>query len=339
MTTIKKQKSHNPITKLILKQIFKNKNGGNNKSKKLSNYIIAKGYYELKVVARQRMRDVFFIICGIFSAAFGLESFLIPNHFIDGGATGISLLIDYKLNEKSNVVPFFLILSVINIPFMIMGSKIVNRAFAIKTTLAIIGLALAVTYIHFPEITHDKLLVALFGGFFLGAGIGLSVRGGSVLDGTEVLAIFLSRKLGLKIGDIIVIVNIVIFSVAAYLLTVEAALYSMITYLSAYKTLDFVIEGIEEYTGVTIVSAYSEDIRQMIINDMGRGVTVYTGKRGFGKEGERIDVDIIYTVVTRLELNRLNAELERIDPNAFVIMSSVKDTRGGMIKKRPLSDH
>ncbi len=315
--------------------MFKNKRIGLDKSKELSDYVVAKGYYNFRILAKQRFRDILFIISGILCAAFGLESFLIPNKFIDGGATGISLLIALK-NEN---IPLYIILTVINIPFMIMGNKIIGRAFAIKTSCAIVGLALALAYIPFGEVTQDKVLVALFGGFFLGAGIGLSVRGGSVLDGTEVLAIYLSRKIGVKIGDIIIILNIFIFTVAASLLSVDSALYSMITYLAAYKTLDFVIEGIEEYTGVTIVSAYSGEIRRMIIEDMGKGVTVYAGKRGFGTEEERIDVDIIYTIITRLELNKLNAELERIDPNAFVTMSSVKDTRGGLVKKRPLGDH
>jgi uncharacterized membrane-anchored protein YitT (DUF2179 family) len=323
---------HNPITKLILNQVFKNKRIGLDKTKDLSDYVIAKGYYNFKVLAKQKLRDIVFIIAGILCAAFGLESFLIPNHFVDGGATGISLLI-----AGETKIPLYIILTLINIPFMIMGSKIIGKAFAIKTSFAILGLSLAVANIHFPEVTHEKILVALFGGFFLGAGIGLSVRGGSVLDGTEVLAIYLSRKLGLKITDIIILLNIVIFMVATYFLGIDAALYSMITYLSASKTLDFVIEGIEEYTGVTIVSAYSEEIRRMIIDDMGKGVTVYVGKRGFGTN--HIDVDIIYTIITRLELNKLNSELERIDPNAFVTMSSVKDTRGGVVKKRPLGDH
>jgi uncharacterized membrane-anchored protein YitT (DUF2179 family) len=190
--------------------------------------------------------------------------------------------------------------------------------------------------VTFPHITHDKLLVAVFGGIFLGAGIGFSVRGGAVIDGTEVLAIYLSRKFGTTIGDIIIIINVFIFSAAAYFLSIEIALYSMITYLSVSKTLDFIIEGIDEYTGVTIISSKSEEIRQMIITKMGRGVTVYSGKRGYGKRGETKEVDIIYTVITRLELNKLNTEIEKIEPNAFVVMNSVKDTKGGIVKKRPL---
>jgi len=211
-----------------------------------------------------------------------------------------------------------------------------GKQFAIKTALAITGLAIVLATVTFPNVTDDNLLVAIFGGFFLGAGIGFAIRGGAVIDGTEVLAIFLSRKLGTTIGDIIIAINVIIFGAAAYLLGVEIALYSMITYLAASKTLDFIVEGIEEYIGVTIVSSHSEEIRQMIINKLGRGVTVYNGKSGYGKRGETRNVEIIYTVVTRLELNKLTTEIEKIEPNAFVVMNSVKDTKGGMIKKRSL---
>jgi len=232
---------------------------------------------------------------------------------------------------------FLCFLVTINIPFIILGFKIVSKEFAIKTACAIAALALVIATVHFPEITHDKLLVAIFGGFFIGAGIGLSVRGGAVLDGTEVLAIFLSKKLGTSIGDIVIVINVIIFGAAAYFLSVEAAMYSMVTYLAASKTLDFVIEGIEEYTGVTIISPHHEEIRLMVISYIGRGVTVYKGKTGFGRHGHSNDVDIVYTVVTRLEVNRLNTEIEKIDPNAFVVMTRVKDTKGGMVKKRPLA--
>ncbi len=280
---------------------------------------------------KQWLKDAFFIVLGIFSAAFGLESFLLPNKFIDGGATGISLLIAEVAD-----VPLYILILLVNIPFVILGYKVIGRLFAIKTALAILGLALVLFAVDFPEITQDKLLVAVFGGFFLGAGIGLSVRGGSVLDGTEVLAIFLSRKLGTTIGDIIILINILVFLAAAYLLSVETALYSMLTYLAASKTLDFVIEGIEEYTGVTIISEKNEEIRSMIIDKLGRGLTIYKAKGGYGRHGERNEYDVIFTVITRLEIRRLNIEITKIDPKAFVVMSKINDTRGGMIKKRAI---
>lgn len=282
-------------------------------------------------MTKRLIKDALLIIIGIFSASFGFKGFLLTNHFIDGGATGISLLISALTG-----IPLYLLIIGVNIPFVLLGYKTMGSEFAIKTALAIAGLAICLATVNFPDVTKDNLLVAVFGGFFLGAGIGFAIRGGAVIDGTEVLAIFLSRKFGTTIGDIIIVINIIIFGAAAYLLGVEIALYSMITYLSASKTLDFIVEGIEEYIGVTIVATQSEDIRQMIINDMGRGVTVYKGKRGYGKRGETEEIDIIYTVTTRLELNKLKSEIEKIEPSAFVVMNSVKDTKGGMIKKRPL---
>lgn len=321
----------NPFwTNIIIQSALKQKTG-NKHPKKPSDYIIAKAFRELKITVVRNIKDAFLITLGIFSAAFGFKGFLLTNHFIDGGATGISLLI-----SALTKTPLYILLILVNIPFILLGYKVVNKAFAIKTALAISGLALVVATVHFPNVTNDNLLVAVFGGFFLGAGIGLAVRGGAVIDGTEVLAIFLSRKFGTTIGDIIILINVLIFSTAAYFLSMEIALYSMITYLAASKTLDFIIEGIDEYTGVTVVSTKSEEIRQMIIQQLGRGVTVYTGKRGYGKKGETKDVDIIYTVVTRLELNKLNTEIQKIAPDAFVVMNTVKDTKGGMIKKRGL---
>jgi len=308
----------------------KHKRAGN---KKQSDYRLAKAYREFLITAKRYVKDLILVTAGIFSAAFGLKGFLLTNHFIDGGVTGISLLVT-ALTE----IPLSTLIVCINIPFIILGYTILGKQFAIKTALAISGLALCLATVNFPNVTDDNLLVAVFGGFFLGAGIGLAVRGGAVIDGTEVLAIYLSRKFGTTLGDIIIAINVIIFSTAAYLLSVEIALYSIITYLAASKTLDFIVEGIEEYIGVTIISSHSDEIRQMIISTMGRGVTVYNGKRGYGKKGETKEVDIIYTVVTRLELNKLNTELAKIASDAFIVMSSVKDTKGGMIKKRPMAE-
>ncbi|HQQ94664.1 MAG TPA: YitT family protein [Bacteroidia bacterium] len=323
----------NPLwTQIVIQTTLrKSKRQAEGENKTFSDFRLAKGYRELKIMARRYTKDMLFICTGIFSASFGFKGFLLTNHFIDGGATGISLLI----NALSDV-PLYQLIMAVNIPFIILAYVVMGRVFALKTILAICGLALCLATVDFPNVTNENILVAGFGGFFLGAGIGLTVRGGAVIDGTEVLAIYLSRKFGTTIGDIVLLINIVIFSVAAYFLGVEIALYSIVTYLAASRTLDFLVDGIDEYTGVTIISAHSEDIRQMIIENMGRGVTVYNGKRGFGKKGESREIDIVYSVVTRLELHKLNTEIEKIDPNAFVVMNSIKDTRGGMIKKKPL---
>lgn len=295
-------------------------------------YRKAKSFRELRITILGLLRDSVLNLLGVFSAAFGLRSFLLPSQFIDGGATGISLLIHQVVG-----LPLPVVLILINIPFVLIGFRLIGLTFFIKTGISISLLAVAVAFFPFPELTQDKLLVAVFGGFFLGAGIGLSVRGGAVLDGTEVLAVALSRRLGMTIGDVILLINLLIFSTAAYLLNLETAMYSVLTYLSASKTVDFIIEGIEEYMGVTIISTHSDEIRQMIITKMGRGVTIYQGMGGYGKRGHANQIDIIYTVITRLELNRLRVEIEKVDPNAFIVMTNVKDIRGGMIKKRPLS--
>jgi len=300
--------------------------------KKLSQYNVAKEFLTLKVTATHLLKDTLLISIGIISAGFGLKGFLLPNNFIDGGVIGISLL-----TTEITKFPLPILIVAINIPFIVLGYTQISKSFAIKSILAIIGLAVVLATVNYPIITADKLLVAVFGGFFLGAGIGFSIRGGGVLDGTEVLAIYLSKRTGFTIGDIILIFNIIIFSVAAYLLSIEIALYSTLTYLAASKTVDFIVEGVEEYTGVTIISYRSEEIRQMIIGKMGRGVTIYNGKRGYGKRGENLSqTDIIYTVITRLEIAKLQNEIDKIDTNAFIVMSSIKDTKGGMIKKRPL---
>lgn len=235
----------------------------------VSDYSIAKKFRQLRIRGVSMVKHGLLIAAGIFSAAFGLKSFLLPNQFIDGGATGITLLL-----TGITGLHFAVIITLVNAPFILMGAKIIGRRFAVKTITAILLLALVVTTVQFPVITQEKILVALFGGFFLGAGIGLAVRGGCVIDGTEVLAIFLSRKLRTTVGDIITFLNIFIFSAAAYLLSVETAMYSMITYLAASRTVDFIIEGIEEYTGITIISPHSEEIRRMITQKLGHGVTV-----------------------------------------------------------------
>jgi uncharacterized membrane-anchored protein YitT (DUF2179 family) len=322
----------NSLLKRIVIQTIREKNGKLSKPEEYLDYTLAKEYKKLLKAIRRNVKDFLLILMGIFSASFGLKGFLLSNHFIDGGVTGISLLI-----SALSPIPLYVLIICINLPFILLGYKIMGKNFAIKTAIAIAGLAVCLATVNFPDITKDNLLVAVFGGFFLGVGIGLTVRGGAVIDGTDILSIFFSRKLGTSIGEIIITINVIIFLAAAYFLGIEKALYSMITYFVASKTLDFIIEGIEEYIGVTIVSTKSEEIRQMIIYKLGRGVTVYTGKRGYGKQLDTRDMEIIYTVITRLELNKLKSEIEKIEPSAFVVMNSVKDTKGGMIKKRPLN--
>ena len=275
------------------------------------------------------------ILLGIGLACFGLKGFLLPNHFIDGGITGISLL-TFQLTQSTGI-PVSVWLVLFNSPFILLGAKQIGKRFAIVTSIAIVILAATIYFVEFPVITNDKLLTAIFGGFFLGAGIGLAIRGGCVIDGTEILAVYLNRRSILSMGDIILLINVVIFLSAAFVLGIENALYSILTYLSASKTVDFIIQGIEEYTGVTIVSAKSAQIRDAITKNLGRGVTIYKGERGFeSAQFKSKDIDIIFTVVTRLEVSKLKQEVALIDHKAFIVMSTISDTKGGIIKPRPL---
>jgi len=300
-------------------------------NKPVSKKLIVPLVRRFQVEFAHAVKEYIFIIIGVFSAGFGLKGFLLPNNFIDGGATGISLLL-----ESVTSIELGILLVLVNIPFLILASKTIGVKFALKSIIAITFLALVVHFIDYPIITEDKLLIAVFGGFFLGLGIGLSMRGGSVIDGTEVLAIYLGRKLSLTIGDVLLLINIVIFSVGAYVLSIETALYAILTYLSAAKTVDFVVDGVEEYVGVTIISSRHEEIRVMITENLRRACTIYAGKGGYGKHGDSYDKDIIYTIVTRLELAKLHTEIDKIDKNAFIVMGLVKDLKGGMIKRKPL---
>lgn len=318
----------NPLLAQIIFRNLRQRHG----SQKVSRYVFAKEFHALRIGVMANVKGAILLLIGVGCAGFGLKSFLLPNGFIDGGVMGISLLGARLTNIELSLLVFSL-----NIPFLWLGFRMIGKSFAIKSTLAIFALACVLAFVEYPIITSDKLLVAVFGGFFLGAGIGFAVRGGGVLDGTEILAISLSRKLGTTMGDVVLILNVLIFSIAAWIFDLETAMYSILTYLAASKTVDYVIEGVEEYTGVTIVSSHSDEIRLMIIEKMGRGVTILQGKRGFGKRGDaRAQIDVIYTVITRLEIAKIQSETDKIDPNAFMVMHTIKDTRGGMIKKRPL---
>ena len=281
---------------------------------------------------RKEFAKLVLIATGIMSAALGLKGFLIPNDFIDGGATGITLLISSLTGW-----PISALLIVINIPFIWLGYKRVDKVFAIKTLVAILVLATILYFVSFPLITHDKVLTAVFGGFFLGLGIGLAMRGGCVIDGTELLAVYINPRSFLSIGQIILVINIVIFGIAAFFISVESALYSILTYLSASQTINYIIQGFDEYTAVTIISPKSDLIKNVIMRNLHRGVTVYKGERGFGKTNfENKDIDILFTIITRMDVQRLVSRVQQIDPTAFIITNSVSEVRGGLVKRQPL---
>lgn len=269
--------------------------------------------------------NIVLIIAGIFSAAFGIKGFLLSSSFIDGGVTGVSMLA-----AAVGGLPLSVLLVVINLPFIILGYKQIGKKFAFKSAVAIAGLAVVLATVKFPDVTPDLLLTAVFGGFFIGAGIGLAIRGGAVLDGTEIAALLISKKSSLlKVADVILILNIAIFATAAFFLSIEVALYSILTYFAASKTIDFLLYGIEEYHAIIIVSNCHELIRNSLIENLGRSVTIYKGQGGVS-ETER---DILYVVVTRLEIGEIKNAVKQIDPNAFIIIHNVSDVEGGLIKK------
>ena len=322
----------NPLLQYILVQRAKNRLKGEKDAEKLRKRLLVKEIRTAQVELIHAVKEILFIAIGVASAGFGLKGFLLPNQFIDGGVTGVSLLIQVKSNVSLGIL-----LVIVNLPFLVLGAKTINKTFAFKSILAIAALAIVVHFVPYPLITDDKLLIAVFGGFFLGLGIGMAMRGGSVIDGTEVLAIYLSRKWHMTIGDILLLINILIFSAGAYLLSIETALYAILTYLVAAKTVNYVVDGVEEYIGVTIISPKNEEIRVMLTEKMGRACTIFQGRQGYSKYGrQREDTEIVYTVMTRLELAKLSTEIDKIDKNAFMVMGVVKDIQGGMIKKKPM---
>ena len=268
------------------------------------------------------------IVMGILSAGMGIKGFLLSSHFIDGGVTGVSMLLSDVLGY-----PLAILIPLINLPFIALGYRQIGGIFALKSTLAIAGLSLCLAFVTYPDVTPDKLLTAVFGGFFIGAGIGMAIRGGAVLDGTEIAALLISKSSHLlKVGDIILLLNIVIFTTAAFILGVDEALYSILTYFAASKTVDFLLHGIEEYNAIIIMSEKSDEIREAIVRVLSRGVTIYNGRGGMtGKP-----MHILYCVVTRLEIGRVKNVVGEIDGAAFVVIHPLADAAGGIIRKTAL---
>jgi uncharacterized membrane-anchored protein YitT (DUF2179 family) len=266
------------------------------------------------------------IALGILSAGMGLKGFLLSSNFIDGGVTGVSLLL-----AKTTALSLSILLPLVNLPFVAVGYRQIGRGFAMRSALGIAGLALSLAAIPFPDVTSDLVLTAVFGGFFIGAGIGLAVRGGAVLDGTEIAALIISKRASfVRVGDVILGFNVVLFVVAMSVLGIDAALYSILTYVAAAKTLDFVLHGIDEYTAITVMSERNGSIRERITQDLGRGVTIYRGYGGMsGAEQE-----ILYCVVTRLEIGKVRAIVRDLDTGAFIVFHPLAGAEGGVVKTR-----
>ena len=267
------------------------------------------------------------IALGIILASIGLKAFLLPNGFLDGGVTGMALLVRTQVDINLSYL-----LIAFSIPFLILGYYTVSKRIVMKSILSILGLALFIHFENFATITEDKLLISIFGGLFLGAGIGIAIRNGSVLDGSEILGVYLNDKFGFSIGQVILLLNIILFSITAYVISMEVALYSILTYIVTAKVTDLTIEGFEDFIGVTIVSKEYKTIKIAIIQELGAGLTSYKGSKGFGSQGEQQDFDIIHTIINRIDIKKMHRIIENIDDHAFIVEFDVNNVRGGVLR-------
>ena len=267
------------------------------------------------------------IALGIVLASIGLKAFLLPNGFLDGGVTGIALLVRTQIDINISIL-----LILFSIPFLVLGYYTVSKRIVIKSIISILGLALFIHFENFDTITNDKLLISIFGGLFLGAGIGIAIRNGSVLDGSEILGIYLNDKFGFSIGQVILFLNVILFSITAYVISTEVALYSILTYIVTAKVTDLTIEGFEDFIGVTIVSKEYITIKRAIIEQLGAGLTTYRGSKGFGSQGEQEDFDIIHTIINRIDIKKMHRIIENIDENAFIVEFDVNNVKGGVLR-------
>lgn len=269
-----------------------------------------------------------FLFIGSILAATGLECFLIPNNIIDGGIVGISIMLSYLSGH-----PLGMFILALNIPFLLLGYKHIGKTFVIATLFSISSLSVWVTILHpVPVLTEDLMLAAVFGGIVLGVGVGLIIRYGGSLDGTEIIAIILDKRTGFSVGEIVMFFNIFILSGAGLVFGWDKAMYSLIAYFIAFKMIDITIEGLEETKAVIIISEKSTLIAEKVMARLGRGVTFLKGEGGYSGE-ER---NVLYLVVTRLEIVKLKNIIDEIDENAFVTISDVHEVMGGRIKKRAI---
>ena len=267
------------------------------------------------------------IAIGIILASVGLKAFLLPNGFMDGGVTGIALLVNRVIG-----IDISLLLVIFSLPFLILGYYTVSIRIVIKSIVSILSFALLIHFGDYGIITEDKLLISIFGGLCLGGGIGIAIRNGSVLDGSEILGIYLNDKYGLSIGKVILMFNIVLFSITAMVVTIEVALYSILTYIVTAKVTDLTIEGFEDFIGVTIVSNDYAKIKHAIMTNLGVGLTTYKGSKGFGSQGSQQDFDIIHTIINRIDIKKMHRIIEEIDENAFIVEFDVNNVKGGVLR-------
>ncbi|WP_340111904.1 YitT family protein [Maribellus mangrovi] len=272
---------------------------------------------------------ILYTLLGSLISVIALDGFLIPNGFVDGGVTAVSIIF-----EKAFLIHISIWLIVINIPFVYIGYRLVGKTFAVQSMIAILITAGLMLIVRVPVITEDKLLMASFGGFLMGLGVGLVIRGGGVVDGLEIIAHYTKKKVGFTTSEIIMLFNSLVILGAAIEFGREAAMYSILVYYIAMKTSDYVVDGIEEFTSLTIISKLDQEVKSIIVNDFGKAITVYKGERGFlpGTFDIKYDCDIVVTVVTRLEIHRIKQRISKLDPHAFFFVQSIKEVKGSYLK-------
>ncbi len=275
-------------------------------------------------------KSIAFIIIGALCGVIAIKGFMIPNHLLDGGITGISILL-HEIFHIEVYIPLVLL----NLPLIYVGYRKIGKVFAVHSLFAVLLLAVLLSFLEIPTITHDRILIAVFGGLFIGLGIGFVIRGGGVIDGLEVLAEYSNQKSAISTAEIIMAINTVIFLIAAYKLGIETAMYSILTYFTALMVSGYVVDGFEEFTSLSIISKEYDAIKSLIVNDFGKAITVYKGERGYlpGSFEIKHDTDIIVTVVTRLEIFKLKKAIFDVDPNAFIYIQSTKEVSGGIVKR------
>lgn len=270
----------------------------------------------------------FMVIIGAIIMAIGLELFLVPNNVLDGGIVGISIITSHLTN-----LPLGIFIFLLNIPFFFLGYKQIGKTFALSTALGISVLSISTVMLHnISPFTEDLLLSTVFGGIVLGTGVGIVIRFGGSLDGTEILAILFNKNIPFSVGEIIMIFNVIIFTVAGFVFTWEQAMYSVIAYFIAYKTIDIVIQGLDESKSVYIISDAVDDIGQAIMDRLGRGVTFLHGEGAYTGDNKKV----IFTVITRLEESKLTSIVEELDPQAFLAIGNIAEVRGGRFKKKDI---
>jgi len=285
--------------------------------------MVAKKHPLLKFIKKYAM-----LFIGSVIAAAGLEFFLIPNQIIDGGIVGISILTSHLTG-----ISISLFIVALNLPFLYLGYMQIGKTFCISTLFSVVSLSFWVSYFHpIPELTHDFFLAATFGGVLIGIGVGLIIRYGGSLDGTEIVAIILDKKSGFSVGEIVMFFNLFILGSAGLVFGWDKAMYSLVAYFVAFKVIDITIEGLDETKGVMIVSDNADDIADTLLARLGRGVTILQGQGGFSQEPKKV----LYSVITRLEIAKLKAIIDEKDPNAFVTIHDVHDVIGGRVKKKAI---